>query len=164
MADVVNPDFEVDLSGWTKVDSGTVSLTDTRDTGTFHSGAASLKLVDTLTVEDDYYKQSVSTKAGFRYSFEAWCNCTVFTGGAVGNFGIWAQTGLANFDTYSKTLTAVTNGWQLFSLEFPVRGPDDQVEIRLYAPNGTVFWDDVSLRRSVMPRADPHLVYLRKNG
>jgi hypothetical protein len=146
---VANPGFEVDLANWTKNDSN-ASTTWTRDTSETHDGSAgSSKLVNTNAGEDDYINQPINEigiglNPGGLYRVTAWVNCTVFTSGAVENRGLFvvsAQTNAVVLDD----LTAATAGWVQKSVVLPMPLTDTGLGIRLYAPQGTTYWDDIEL-------------------
>jgi hypothetical protein len=46
---------------------------------------------------------------------------------------------------YTVPLTQRTNGWKRLSFTFPTRAHAGDIQIRLYAPQGRVLWDDVQL-------------------
>ena len=46
---------------------------------------------------------------------------------------------------YTVPLTRSTNGWKRLSFTFPTRAHAADIQIRLYAPEGRVLWDDVQL-------------------
>lgn len=148
---VLNPGFEVDLSSWTKQDAD-VSTTWTRDTTVTNGGSVgSSKLVNTVAGADDYIFQDVNNlglglNPGETYIVTAWVNVTVFTAAAVSNRGLAATTFPSGtlFHT-GGDITASTGGWILLTL--PVQMPANQLglEVRLYAPQGTTYWDDVSV-------------------
>ena len=106
---------------------------------TTHGGSAgSTKLVDTVSGEDSYItSQAFAVDIGIPLTVTAWLNCTAFTAGAVGNRGIYLTANPTNW----SSITAVTSGWVLQTVTMtPTASP---MSIRLYAPQATVFWDDV---------------------
>lgn len=141
MANVLNSGFEVDLSSWTLTDTD-ASVTLTRDTATTNAGSAgSAKMVNTVAGADDHFSQQITVTPG-EYQVTAWVNVTVFTAAALSSGGLWAQAKPGNVTTRSN-ITAATSGWEQRSVSVTVTPSDTSILIRLYAPQGTVFWDDV---------------------
>lgn len=145
LSPVLNPGFEVDLASWTLVDANPASVTRTRDTTTTNAGSAgSMKMVNTGS-GDDHTDQTISGGVdGVRYTVSAWVNCTVFTAGATGNRGLRVED-IGLQIVVDDLLTAATSGWVLKSVVVPLPAGGGGLIIRLYSPNGTVYWDDVSV-------------------
>ena len=141
---IVNATFDSDITSWTKTDAGGASVTGTWDSGTYHTASGSLKVVNTTSTEDSYYSQNISGLKGGIYEIEAWVNCTAFTSGAVNNRCLFGYDTGANTNSGFTTLTATTSGWVKHRALVPVSG--GTLSIRLYAPNGTVYYDDVKAR------------------
>jgi hypothetical protein len=159
---VLNPDFDVDLSNWALTDTAPASVTWTRDTTTVHSGAGSSKLVNTSAGADDFIGQFVDSAGlgliGSRtYLLTAWLNVTSFTAAAVSNRGLMVVSQPSNAVAISDDITAATSGWVQKLIVFQLPTTDTGISIRLYAPQATLFWDDVSLLlvRSFFPRRMP---------
>ena len=141
---VTNPGFEVDLASWVKVD-GDASVTWTRDTDITNGGSAgSSKLVNTVAGADDYIRGEGNITTGFwvpgTYTVTAYCNCTDFTAGALSNRGILV-IGVTG-GSATATLTGVTDGWVRLETSIALSNTHTGISIRLYAPQGTVYWDD----------------------
>jgi hypothetical protein len=148
-APVINPGFEVDLANWTKTDSN-ASTTWTRDTSETHDGSAgSSKLVNANAGEDDFIDQSINNiglglNPGGLYRVTAWANCTVFTSGALENRGLFV-VGYNSGSTFRDDLSAATGGWVQKSVQVTLASIDTGLVIRMYAPQGTIYWDDIEL-------------------
>ena len=149
MAELLNTGFEVDLGSWVENDNvpDAASMTPTRDTGTFHNGVASMKLVDTAA-EDDFMQQNVLKQGGNTYQLSAWVNCTSFTTPATNNRGLF-MISQPSVTTAGSDLLAVTSGWEYRSCSVKMASTDTSIDVRLYCPLGTVFWDDINLSVSV---------------
>lgn len=146
MATIINPGFEVDLSGWSKNDAD-ASTTWTRDTTITNAGSAgSSKLVNTVAGADDYITPTGSVSGippSTLVEGRAWVNVTAFTAAAVGNRGL-ALVSAGNLVT--APITAATTGWVELAVQTTTAAAGGLVEFRLYAPQGTTYWDDVELR------------------
>jgi hypothetical protein len=137
---VVNPSFE--RSGaWIPVDTNTLSMHVRRVVSEHRSGSHALELTNDATGADDYVYQNLSVVPHKRYTVSAWINSrwsTPLTQQDRGLF-LWdTQDGL----TYNVPLRR-TNGWKQLTLSFTTAAPARDVEIRLYADFGRVYWDDV---------------------
>lgn len=151
MADpnVLNPGFEADLASWTKND-GDASVTWTRDGSITHNASlGSSKLDNTVAGADDYIFQDLNNLGqgftpGTTHTVSAWYNVTSFTAGAVSNRGIFIVTFPSSFVFSGPTITAVTADWVNSSVTFALGPIETGFEIRLYSPQGTIFWDDVA--------------------
>lgn len=142
------PSFEaVGLPGWTKNDAATVSLTATRSLEKFQSGTASLKLVNTTAGEDDAMILLLSgLLPSTTYTISAYCEQSGFVAGALSNRGLLvAGPGTGNPST---TITEAKAGWTRHSVTFTGNAETGNIEVRLYAPKGTVFWDSVLIEQT----------------
>lgn len=152
---VTNPGFEIDLSDWTKTDAD-ASTTWTRDTGTTNGGSAgSSKLVNTAAGADDFISQFFSIQ-GNRSPLlvTAWVNVTAFTAAATGNRGfVIVDAG----SLFSDDITAATAGWVLKQHVYVPKAGSTSIQIRLYAPQGTTFWDDIAAREYGPKPLQPYL-------
>ena len=140
---ITNPTFDAGITSWTEADGGAASLTPTHDTTVMRSGAGSLKLVNTAGGEDDYMQATFTGVSGVTYQVRAWVNVTVFTSGAVANLGLRAAD--PTFAAFQdSTITAATSGWVQKTVQFTALS-SGTCFVRLYAPQGTTYWDDVSV-------------------
>jgi hypothetical protein len=145
---VGNSGFEADVTGWTRVDSAVASLTSAREPAVKKSGSYALKLIDTRAGQDDYYSALVpGLSPRTTYVVSAWANVPVFTGPAILNRGLYAIA--RGSRTYkgaterTSEITAATSGWVRKSIVVTTGASDSVIEIRLYAPRGTSYWDSV---------------------
>lgn len=155
MAELLNTGFEVDLGSWVENDNApnAASMTPTRDTGTFHNGVASMKLVDTAA-EDDFMQQNVVKQGGNTYQLSAWVNCTSFTTPATNNRGLF-MISQPSVTVAGSDLLAATSGWEYRSCSVKMGAADTSIDVRLYCPLGTVFWDDINLSSMTSPMLGP---------
>lgn len=141
---VVNPGFEADLSSWSLSDPN-ASVTWTRDTSVTNAGSAgSSKFVQVDAGADDFIQQSPAATGGLTYTLSAWVNVTAFTAAAILNRGLY-YIQLPGGSAGGVTITAATSGWVNLSLDITMASNTTSVSIRLYAPQGTTYWDDISL-------------------
>jgi hypothetical protein len=138
---VTNPSFEKSLHGWAVSGVGGHAL---RTASAARSGTHSLELSNSRPDEDDYAFQNLAVKSKTKYAVSAWVNARALRRPAAGGRGllVWdAADGLL----YTVPLTHTTNGWKRVSFTFPTRAHAGDIQIRLYAPEGRVLWDDVQL-------------------
>lgn len=142
------------LASWTAV-----GTTATRDTAHRINGTYAAKLVQATAGTDTYLKQSVSITAGgvgALMTVAAWfyVSSTGYVGTASGGRGLFLQRSVsgvvADFDF--ATLDngdggdAVRDAWQRrkVTIQIPPNATQD-VEVRLYSPGGSIWWDEVEL-------------------
>jgi len=141
---VTNPGFERFLRGWKVNRAGGQALRVRGTKSSARSGTHSLQLLNSKPDEDAYAFQNLSVKSKTTYAVSAWVNARALRRPAVGGRGllVWdAQDGLL----YTMPLTHSTKGWKRRSFTFPTRGHAGAIQIRLYAPEGRVLWDDVHI-------------------
>jgi len=142
-----NPSFEVDLSGWTVIDYGTPSLTLIRDTTQMYAGVASAKVVNTEIAEFDNVIYNITgIETGVTYTLSAYCNCTVYTGGSYDDKALQLVANHPLETTAAATyIYAITSGWVRHSISLYVPPGCTSLDIRLYGPQGTIYWDALLL-------------------
>jgi hypothetical protein len=135
---VVNPGFE-SKGAWLRFDWATPSLRMRQVTLEHKSGSHALELIDTASGEDDYAFQNLSVLPNKRYTVSAW----VISRSAVPTrLTIWdVQGGL----TYDAGVGDTANRWKQLTISFTTAALARDIQIRLYASLGRVFWDDVNL-------------------
>jgi hypothetical protein len=141
---VSNPGFERSLRGWAVNRAGGKALRVFGTTGSARSGKQSLELRNSKPDEDAYAFQNLAVRAKTTYAVRAWVNAQAIRHPAAGGRGllVWdAPDGRL----YTVRLTHGTNGWKRLSFTFPTRAHAGDIQIRLYAPEGRVLWDDVEL-------------------
>lgn len=156
---VPNPDPEIDLSYWGLSNSGggaaLVRSSDQAEIGSF-----SLKVTNTNAGQNDFAFPGASglpiaipIVAGVKYLFRGRYRCTAFTAGATNNYGprlvFWNNnTSTAAIpvegDTF-VTITGTTPGWSYFSLSGTAPAGATHAYFRLYAPQGTVYYEAILL-------------------
>ena len=145
---VANPSFERSLHGWEVNGVGGRSVRGRASSA--RSGVHSLELSNPAADKDAYVFQNLTVKPKTTYAVSAWVNARALRLPAAGGRGllVWdAQDGLL----YTVPLTRSTNGWKRLSFTFPTRAHAGDIQIRLYAPEGRVFWDDVKVGAQGVP-------------
>jgi hypothetical protein len=140
---IANPSFERSLRGWEVNRAGGRALRVQR-TAYALRGTHSLELLNSRPGEDAYAFQNLAVKSRTRYVVSAWVNARSVRLPAAGERGllVWdAPDGLL----YTVPLTHSTNGWKRLSFTFTTGTHVGDIQIRLYAPEGRVLWDDVEL-------------------
>lgn len=146
---VRNPSFEntTPLAGWTLSDNGASSLTGTASTDRGHAGPTSIKLVNANAGEVDFAEYLLSGLTnGTTYTASAYLYVSTITGAAVQNRSINVVNAGGGADLASDTtLTTshVTGQWVRKTVRFIPT--DGGARIRLYSPQGTVYWDAVQV-------------------
>jgi hypothetical protein len=139
---VVNPSFEKS-GAWILMDTNTVSLRMRRTISRHRSGSYSLELINSASGADDYVYQNLSVVPYKRYTVSAWVHTRAkpLASNDRGLF-LWdVEDGLVS----NTTIGPANKGWRHLELLFTTLAPARDVQIRLYAPQGRVFWDDVRL-------------------
>ena len=137
---VVNPSFESD-GAWLPMDTNTRSMQMRRVVSKHRSGSHALELTDIATGADDYVYQNLSVAPYTHYTLSAWVTTRSIprTPIDLGLF-LWdTQDGLI----YNTTIGRAADGWKHLTLSFTTAQPARDIQIRLYATFGRVYWDDV---------------------
>jgi hypothetical protein len=142
---VTNPSFETNTTGWPLTDSGGASVTFTTAALNAVGGTTSAKLVNTNSGEDDYIKYTLTVSASTQYTISAYSYVDAavpLTGTALGSRGMYITDGTSVVSTtLDQTSTYV--GWYRHIVTISTAVGATTVQIRLYAPKGTVYWDSV---------------------
>jgi O-antigen ligase len=141
---VTNPSFERSLHGWGVNRAGGRALRIRGTASAAHSGTHSLVLLNSKPDEDAYVFQSLAVKSKTTYAVSAWVNAQALRLPAAGRRGLLVWDGQGGV-LYTVPLTHSTNGWKRLSFTFPTRAHAGDIQIRLYSPEGRVFWDDVRI-------------------
>ena len=139
---VVNPSFEKNGT-WLSMDSSTQSLQMRRVVSMHRSGSHALELIDSDSGADDYAYQNLAVVPFKRYTVSAWVSSRSkpLTSEDRGLF-IWdTQDGLI----YNATIGQAGHGWKRLTLSFTTAVSARDLQIRLYAMAGRVYWDDVHI-------------------
>lgn len=142
------------LASWTAV-----GTTATRDTAHRINGTYAAKLVQASAGTDTYLKQSVSitgTGVGTLLTVAGWfyVSSTGYVGTASGDRGLYLQRsvgGVVNEFDFAPLDSgdggdAVQNSWQRRKVSVWVPpNATEAVEVRLYSPGGSIWWDEVEL-------------------
>ena len=137
-----NSSFDADLSGWTLANGGG-GTTPTRITSGTKSGAGALSLVNTVAGADAYMYGRMTASPSTVYTASVWVNASVFTAAAIANRGLFVYDIVGT--TSEVKLTAATAGWVLLTATITKAPTANTLEVRLYAPQGTTGWDEVSV-------------------
>lgn len=145
---VANPGFERSLRSWEVNAPGGRRAVQVRTTASAaHNGFHGLEFSNSKADADTYAFQNLSLKSKTSYAVSAWVNARALRRPAAGGRGllVWdAKDGRL----YTVPLTRSTSGWKHLSFTFPTRAHAADIQVRLYAPQGRVLWDDV--------RVEPH--------
>jgi hypothetical protein len=155
---VVDPGFEAStglkqVDGWKTHDSGAQSM-QAQITGAQHeSGSHSLELTQTAGGQDDFMWENLAVKPSTHYTASAWVKCVRVTpqdAGETRGLFIWeAQDGL----TFDTPISTPCGGWQHIYTVFKTGPAAGEIQIRLYAPFGRVYWDDAKVSLGTNPNA-----------
>ncbi len=139
---VTNPGFETSTRGWGV--NGLRSLHVRRAAAAARSGTHGLQLSNSVPHQDAYVFQNLAVKRRTDYEVSAWVNARALRQPAAGERGLLVWDASAG-RLYTVPLTHDTRGWKHLSFRFPTRAHNGDIQIRLYAPEGRVFWDEVRL-------------------
>lgn len=146
---VENPGFEASRRAWGVSDAGGSSLRAQRTTSASWTGAHSLGISNSTGDEDAYVFQNLAVKPHTKYSVSAWVDARALRQPAAGGRGlfVWdAQDG----SQYTVPLTTSTGGWRRLSVTFRTKASAKDIQIRLYAPKGRIFWDAAGITRGAL--------------
>jgi CHRD domain len=152
-----NGGFETETTDWPTGDADTKSVTATRDSAVRRFGSRSLKVVNTDSGDDGYVAAVVAAAPRSTYVVSAWVNVRSFTDAAIESRGLYAIARASG--TYSggteasSDITASTSNWIRKRVVVTTGAADDEIEIRLYAPNATTYWDGVRIEQATLVRA-----------
>ena len=142
-----NPSFETNAAIWTENDSSG-GLTPTRSSDDSKWGAYSLKMVQLGGNQNDYMRFRISSPdASTEYTVTAWVNVTVFTSAATSNRGLVALDSADASTLVSSDITAATTGWVKKEVTVTTTATPGNLDVRLYAPKGTLYWDGVQIEK-----------------
>jgi hypothetical protein len=132
-------------------------MTVTRQSDIIKFGKTCVQLSNSNAGEADYisYTQG-SLTASATYVVSAWIYCPNFVAGAVSNRGLYAYDS-ANEGTTSKTttITSTTDGWERHQVSVTVTGTPTSLVVRLYGPQGTVYWDGIQIETDANSNKTP---------
>lgn len=145
-----NPSFETDTTtpaGWTGSSLTTTTTTIATDVALY--GKQSLKLVNSTAAQDAFYFHTISgLSASTAYTISVWVNCPAFTAGAFSNRCLFAyDTANSGATLQTATLTAATNGWVRLQVTVTMTATPGNLQVRLYAPQGTIYYDGVQVEQ-----------------
>lgn len=145
---LTNGDFEASPSnsGWTT--NGTIGTVSTNQVVQRRTGFKGEQLTQAVTGADTYISQTVTVSPNTTYTFGAHRIVnTTLTGGALSNRSLfWIDNGTGSGASAAVlNATTPTGTWIRDSVTFTTSATASTVTVRLYAPNGTVFWDNATL-------------------
>lgn len=130
-------------TGWSTTGSG-ITLSD--QTGTKHEGSHSLQAVGTTAGGDTYISQTLDCLPSQVYTLRAWRYVASITAGAIGNRSLfYSDDAGTSGGTFTLSSGATTGTWVLDTLTLTTGANATTVNVRLYVPQGTVYWDEVEL-------------------
>jgi hypothetical protein len=136
-----NPGFETP-QGWSLELAPHDLVSYRREHAAARTGSYGATLTNTRGARDDYLFQNLHTTPSTIYVVSARVQARRVLVGAAGNRGLLAWDA-ANGHVYHAAINPSGKGWKLLTLTF-VTGPSPgTLQVRLYAPQGTVLWDDV---------------------
>jgi glucose/arabinose dehydrogenase len=143
-----NPTFDTDISGWRQN-----SATLTRDTGTVHTGAGSLKIVtnNTIGTEGTYTPRSAAgtVTGGTAYTFSVWANAAAT---AQLKIGVEWYSSTGTFLGLNQSNFNGTGGWSQASMNATAPSGASSFVLFVYTANLTqaltFYLDDASAKAS----------------
>lgn len=144
---LTNPSFESGVTGWDQ--SGIGSAVATAVSTRSYRDGQSVRLVNTVGQEDAYLRQSFSetgTGVGTSVVVVAWFFIDSVTDHANERRGLFVQLSqsgvLKDFDYYPIDAASPQGVWTRAYVKLWIPpGESMSVEVRLYAPDGTIYWD-----------------------
>ena len=147
---VTNGGFESNTTGWT-VDS--THYSDGRTNTLAKFGSYGFQQTAASQPGDNYTYMDVSgLVASTAYTVSAWVNSTSFTAENSMQRGLTAYDPLNAGTLVTARITGATSGWVRLSVTVTTTsaGGSHTVEVRLYGPQGTVYWDGVQLEQKAI--------------
>ncbi len=145
--------------GWHVLDSGdegSVTTSASREQAKF--GSYSRKVVNRAANEDDYLYQIAGMEPNTIYTISAWVSARELQQPASADRGLLAWD-ISEGATYTARLTD-GSGWRRISVTLMTGSNGGPLQVRLYAPHGTIYWDQVRVverrRRAAVTLTDPN--------
>jgi hypothetical protein len=142
-----NPSFESNTTSWSILGA---QLTGSQSTDQAKAGTHSLKLVETASGADQYAQIDLTGVPQGKVTLSAWMYLSVYTSAATGNRLLLVHSGTTGSPTNVTTFTnasPTTGQWVQVSVSTTVDA-SGQFHARLYAPQGTIYWDAVLIEAS----------------
>jgi hypothetical protein len=131
------------LSSWSVIKVGG-SLVASKDTSIFRSGTSSLKLVQNDSL-DNWVHQQVPVKPNTTYTVSAWCYATSINADSFSNRALFVYDRYSAQSDNSMSTAHVLNTWVRKVVKITTKTSATYLEVRLYSPNGTIYWDEVQV-------------------
>lgn len=154
-----NPSFENTALPNTTMSTALAANGGTKTSSTTHAfaGSACMKSSCTASGLDTYITLSSISGifASTQYTASAYIWVETITGAAVSNSCMWAgnQSGSGYTATFDLPSTHTTGQWVRHSITFTTGASDTGIQIRLYVPKGTVYWDGVLIEQVGSPKS-----------
>jgi len=145
---IPNPNFETNTGNWQGAGIGT--LTVTQDSNYSYAGKYSLRLVQTTGNVDSYALLRFNNLPPGVYTFSAYAYISSYTSGASNNRLMLVAAGSQSIPVNIVELdnaAPIVGQWVRYSITTTVTA-SNFLQVRLYAPQGTINWDNVMLEPS----------------
>ena len=149
-----NSSFESGTTGWTSSGLSSMATAATQKM----VGSQSLKLVASTDIT--YALTTVTVRPSTTYIVSAWLYVESITAGATGGRDVLVQDAadVSNYATGSSLVISHPVGvWSRKTVRITTTAGCTSLNLRLYCPNGTVYWDCVQVEEGDVPTAwRPH--------
>lgn len=145
-----NSSFEQALTGWSAINVDSYAVSTERSL----VGVRSLKLVETMAGAETYVMMTISARANTSYVYSAWLYVESITAGAIANRSILVvDSGGVAANDLSLTSSHPTGVWTRKVLRITTGASATSLTVRLYCPQGTVYWDCIQVEEGDVPTA-----------
>jgi len=148
---LANSGFEAStLQSWAQSGTLTAALTASQK----YSGSQSMQLTCATSGADAYmYGRYANPLPNTQYTFSAWVYVASITGAPLGNRAIFVYDGSMGTQTSTMTTGRATGVWVRETATFTTSAAPSYLELRLYAPQGVVYWDAAQIEIGNMATA-----------
>ncbi len=148
-----NSSFERSLDGWSLSNASTTTAV--VDTTKRYYGNNSVRIINTAPGQDTFLLANLPANPNTTYTASAWVFVDSITAGAVSNRSILFYSPQGGDVTANTNMdSARTTGKWVRETAKITTGPNSTtLQIRLYAPQGTVYWDAVQIEEGDVPTA-----------
>ena len=145
-----NGGFEDGISEW--ADSGGAgTFTESQSLEYAHTGTYSMKIVNDTSGNDRFMATNfVVPRPGF-YIVKVWAKCTVHTASAYTGRWLFAADASEPIPGYQQTWVNAVTDWVELSVTVEAKA-DSLLHIRLYCPQGTIYYDDFGVYKQLTSR------------
>lgn len=117
-------------------------MTRTNDLSKF--GLYSLRVTNSAANEEDFIVASFTPSINTVYNVSAWANVINFEAAAANKRGLYVYDATAASGK-GTSIVGTSNGWERHIVRIATGGTVSTVQVRLYAPKGTVYWDGIQV-------------------